>query len=94
MIGIIRRTPDSQNRFSIIQGRSVDTMVDLEAGEIRTTPLLLVYIADPSITRGESRVFHKSIDVGIPLFGVVLPETAIGAGGTEVMHGAGLRGVS
>ena len=88
---MVQRTPEHE-RFAIIQTREADKRLDLEQGERRVTPLLLVYLVDPNSTRrSNDRVFDDSVTMGAPMFGVVLPEDDRPRGYTEVMHGGDLE---
>jgi hypothetical protein len=87
-IGLVQRKTDFDNRFSIVQSGENDVIVDCPPGFSRDKPLLILYFLDPDSTTNSSgkttRVFDKSINTAPILLGVILPDSMLGEGGTEI----------
>ena len=87
--GLVQRTTEDENptRFSIIQSSNDDAFVDLEPGQTRTHPLLLIYGLNPDSVRRKKpkgRVFDKSVKQPPIGIGIILPNELIGDGGTMI----------
>ena len=93
-MGLVHRTTEDENptRFSIIQSSNDDAFVDLEPGQARDRPLLLIYGLNPASIRKKNpkgRVFDEEIKhppIGI---GIILPNELIGDGGTMIARKKG-----
>ena len=93
-LGLVQRTTEDENRvrFSIIQSSNDDAFVDLEPGQSRTNPLLLIYGLNPDSVRGNKpkcRVFDKSVKQPPIGIGIILPNELIGDGGTMIARKKG-----
>jgi len=93
-IGLGNRKSNLENRFSIIQNGPDDIHVDLEIGQQRDVPLLLIYLIDCDSHNSETdeRVFPRHVTNPVPFIGIVLPTSMIPEeGGVEIMHGGTVR---
>ena len=93
-LGLVQRTTEDDNptRFSIIQSSNDDAFVDLEPGQSRTHPLLLIYGLNPDSVRRKKpkgRVFDKSVKQPPIGIGIILPNELIGDGGTMIARKKG-----
>ena len=93
-LGLVQRTTEDENptRFSIIQSSNDDAFVDLEPGQTRTHPLLLIYGLNPDSVRRKKpkgRVFDKSVKQPPIGIGIILPNELIGDGGTMIARKRG-----
>ena len=90
-IGLVNRSKRSNQEIAAIASNGgSDTAIDLDTGEFRTHPLLLIYFVDPDSTQlneGIERVFHQSVNRPVPIWGVCMPQPMIEEGGSEVRGG-------
>ena len=90
-IGLVNRTRRSNQEFVVIAtngGR--DIAIDLDVGEIRQNPLLILYLINPAATqqdRGVERVFDRSVTSPVPVWGICMPQPGNDEGGSEVRGG-------
>ena len=94
VVGLVQRTTEDENptRFSIIQSSNDDAFVDLEPGQSRTHPLLLIYGLNPDSIRRKKpkgRVFDQSVKQPPIGIGIILPNELIGDGGTMIARKKG-----
>jgi len=93
-MGLVQRTTADENptRFSIIQSSNDDAFVDLEPGQARDRPLLLIYGLNPASIRKKNpkgRVFDEEIKHPPLGIGIILPNELIGDGGTMIARKKG-----
>jgi hypothetical protein len=90
-IGLVNRSKRSNQEIATIGSNAgIDTAIDLDNGELRHNPLLIIYLVNPASTQldeGLERVFHDSVTSPIPLWGVCMPQPVVEEGGSEVRGG-------
>lgn len=62
------------------------SIIDLEEGEVRTRPLLLIYLANPNYEVDGRRVFPTQPNEPVLLFHIILPSEALGQGIVRVQR--------
>ena len=82
-VGLINRSSNSIPELRIIHNSARDATVDLAANELRTNPLILLYLVNPRSTQDDVRedqggqfVFPPPIVEGgtpVPVFGICMP---------------------
>jgi hypothetical protein len=90
-IGLVNRSKRSNQEFAAIASSGgIDTAIDLDIGDIRQNPLIIIYLIDPASTQlnhGLERVFHNSVTCPVPAWGVCMPQPIVEEGGSEVRGG-------
>jgi len=67
------RTPDNNKIKQVHSGFETATRIDLKANELRTKPLLLVYLADPMVKYSDGTFCFPGASEPLVLLGIVSP---------------------
>jgi len=67
------RTPDNNKIKQVHSGFETAARIDLKANELRTNPLLIVYLADPTIKYGDGTRCFPGANEPVVLLGIVSP---------------------
>lgn len=85
-LGVVERNFNEYGFASFIQSGQESNKIDIDSGNERDIPLLLIYLADQDYSPDGVRAFPEDLQHPVILLGIILPPKSLGTGGQLIQR--------